>query len=49
VALYFETKEGARGTYTFRQLRDLSNRFANILIELGVRCLPLRPGQCCLH
>ncbi len=37
VALYYETKDGARGTYTFRQLRDLSNRFANVLTELGVK------------
>jgi acetyl-CoA synthetase len=37
VALYYETKDGARGTYTFRQLRDLSNRFANVLTNLGVK------------
>ncbi len=37
VALYYETKDGTRGNYTFRQLRDLSNRFANVLAELGVK------------
>jgi acetyl-CoA synthetase len=37
VALYYETKDGKRGSYTYRQLRDLSNRFANVLAELGVR------------
>src|SRR5260370_1223960 len=44
VALYFETKDGARGTYTFRQLRDLSNRFANVLAELGVKRVDLVGG-----
>ena len=37
VALYYETKDGTRGSYTYRQLRDLSNRFANVLAGLGVK------------
>ncbi len=37
VKFIYETKDGARGTYTFRQLRDLSNRFANVLTNLGVK------------
>jgi acetyl-CoA synthetase len=37
VALYYETKDGTCGSYTYRQLRDLSNRFANVLADLGVK------------
>jgi len=37
VALYYESKDGTRGSYTYRQLRDLSNRFANVLTDLGVK------------
>jgi acetyl-CoA synthetase len=37
VALYYETRDGTRGSYTYRQLRDLSNRFANVLAGFGVK------------
>lgn len=36
-ALRFELKDGTHGNYTYRQLRDLSNRVANTLTALGVK------------
>ena len=36
LALRYELKDGTAGSYTFSQLRDLSNRFANILHDLGI-------------
>lgn len=35
-ALRYETKDGTAGSYTYRQLRDLSNRWANVLVSLGI-------------
>lgn len=37
VALVWESHDGRRATYTFDQLKDLSSRFANVLVEQGVR------------
>lgn len=37
LALRYETKDGQRGGYTYGELRDLSNRFANVLAGLGVQ------------
>lgn len=48
VALYYETKDGKRGSYTYRQLRDLSNRFANVLLDLSVKP-GIELGDCCLR
>src|SRR6185295_3728847 len=36
VALYYEDDEGKTAKYTFGQMRDASNRFANALKSLGV-------------
>ncbi|KAA3631279.1 MAG: AMP-dependent synthetase [Proteobacteria bacterium] len=37
VAVYCEDESGRKGSYTFEELRVLSNRFANVLTEAGVR------------
>jgi len=37
LALRYEAKDGTPGSYSFAQLRDLSNRFANVLAGLGVK------------
>lgn len=37
VALYYEGDDGASEKYTFGELSALSNRFANVLIKLGVK------------
>lgn len=37
VAMRYEAKDGTKGSYTFKELRDLSNRFANVLVGLGVK------------
>jgi acetyl-CoA synthetase len=56
VALYYESEEGKEATYTFSQLKRLSNRFANALIGLGVQrgdrvgiYLPQRPEAALVH
>ncbi len=36
VALYYEAENGEREEYTFAQLSDLSNQFANVLLKHGV-------------
>lgn len=36
IALRYETRDGERGTYTYRELQDLANRCANALAALGV-------------
>jgi len=36
VALFWEGKNGETETYTFGQLSELTNRFANVLAELGI-------------
>jgi acetyl-CoA synthetase len=36
-ALRFETKDGRQGAFTYRQMKDLSNRVANVLTSLGVQ------------
>ncbi|MDH4122987.1 MAG: acetate--CoA ligase [Thermoplasmata archaeon] len=37
VALYFEGDDGKTEKYTFGEMADLSNKFANVLKKLGVR------------
>ena len=37
LAMRYETKDGSQGGYTYRQLRDLSNRFAAALTRLGIQ------------
>jgi acetyl-CoA synthetase len=37
LALRYETKDGQQAGYTYRQLRDLSNQFANVLTGLGIQ------------
>lgn len=37
VALHWESHTGATATYTFEQLRDLSARFANFLVNQGIK------------
>jgi acetyl-CoA synthetase len=37
IAMYWEGKSGESETYTFRQLRDLTNRFANVLSGTGAK------------
>lgn len=37
IALYWVSADGEERKYTFRDLRDRSNRFANVLERLGVR------------
>ena len=37
VALFWEGKNGESETYTFDELRTLTNKFANVLADLGVR------------
>jgi len=37
LAMRYETKDGSQGGYTYRQLRDLSNRFAAALTILGIQ------------
>lgn len=36
VALKYESRDGTQRSYTYRQLRDLSNRFANLLTASGI-------------
>jgi len=36
IALRYETADGQRGAYTYRELQDLANRCANVLAALGV-------------
>ena len=36
VALFSETKNGTRNQYTFSQLKELSNKFSNVLKSMGV-------------
>jgi acetyl-CoA synthetase len=36
IALYYESEENQKEQYTFGQLKDLSNKFANVLIKQGV-------------
>jgi acetyl-CoA synthetase len=36
-ALRYETKDGKAGTYTYRELKEMSNRWANVLTSLGVQ------------
>jgi acetyl-CoA synthetase len=37
IALYFEEDNGVSEKYTFGELSDLSNKFANVLVKLGVK------------
>ncbi|MBI4640717.1 MAG: acetate--CoA ligase [Candidatus Tectomicrobia bacterium] len=37
IALYWEGKDGDSETYTFAQLRDQTNKFANVLTTLGIQ------------
>lgn len=37
VAMYWEGSGGEQETYTFSQMKDLSNQFANVLTGLGVK------------
>ena len=36
IALRYETADGQRGAYTYREVQDLANRCANALAALGV-------------
>lgn len=56
IALYYEDGEGGRETYTFTQIKELSNKLANVLTELGIKkgdrigvCLPQRPETGIAH
>jgi acetyl-CoA synthetase len=56
VALYYEDDQGPKGTYTFGQIIEASNRAANALRGIGVRRgdvvalnLPQRPETAILH
>ena len=37
IAMIWEGKNGEKETYTFRQMRDQSNKFANVLQSLGIQ------------
>ena len=37
IALYWEGADAEEETYTFTDLRNLTNRFANVLSDLGVK------------
>lgn len=56
VAIYGETADGDRESYTFAELRDITNRLANVLRERGVDrgdrvgvALPQRPETVMAH
>lgn len=56
VALWYENAEGERATYTFGQIRSLSNKLANALRHLGIKkgdrvgiILPQRPETAISH
>src|SRR5690348_9632647 len=36
-ALRYELKDGTQGSFTYSQLRDMSNQFANVLAGLGIK------------
>ena len=56
IALYYEDGDGGATTYTFAQIKELSNKLANVLTNLGIErgdrigvCLPQRPETGIAH